>query len=66
MIRDFDEEITFKQSWNDLGNWISFEGRPRLVPFDQRTSNSVFGDMKKALVFINAKDEGSDQIHETF
>ena len=57
LIRNFDEVATFTGNFDTLGNWITKNSRPALLPFDQRTIQSIFGDAKKAVVFINT---GSD------
>lgn len=57
LIRNFDEVATFTGDFATLGNWVAKHSRPALLPFDQRTIQSIFGDAKRAVVYINT---GSD------
>lgn len=53
MIRNFDEEASFSGEFDTLKAWVAKNARPALLPFDDRTIQSIFGEAKKAVVFIN-------------
>lgn len=58
LFRNFDEEAIFNGEFSTLGAWIAKQSRPAVLPFDQRTIQSIFGEAKQAFIFINT---GSDE-----
>lgn len=53
LVRNFGKPVTYTGNFNKLAEWIETEGRPRLLPLDQRTITAIFTNNKRALVFVN-------------
>lgn len=65
LLRDFDTETTFTGKLDNFAKWLAFEGRPRLLPYDQRTLNSVWGDEnKRSLLFVHNNQDNTKAIHD--
>lgn len=59
IIRPFAEPAVYTGKYDSIGSWISKNSRPSLLPFDQRTIQSIFGESKKAFIFVNTGSEES-------
>lgn len=66
LLRSFDSDATFTGGdFAALSQWIGKNSRPAILPFDQRTIQSIFGESKQAFIFINTGDEKSAELRET-
>lgn len=65
LIRNFDEEAVFNGDFSTLGAWIAKNSRPSILPFDQRTIQSIFGEAKQAFIFINTGSDEAIALRET-
>lgn len=54
LIRDFDEEATFTGEFIKVRKWIERQARPLLLPFDDRTVQTIFGATVKAVLLFDA------------
>jgi len=65
LVRLFDEVATFDGKFESLTTWVTKHSRPALLPFDQRTIQGIFGEAKKAFVFINTESPESLALRDT-
>ena len=61
-MRNFGKPVTYTGNFNKLAEWIETEGRPRLLPLDQRTITAIFTNNKRALVFVNPEESANKEI----
>ncbi|MCC7290330.1 hypothetical protein IT417_03720, partial [bacterium] len=64
LLRNFDEEATFNGDFAELGAWIAKNSRPAVLPFDQRTIQSIFGEAKQAFIFINTGSAEAEAVRD--
>lgn len=64
LIRDFDKEIKYSGEISQLTAWLENEGRPKLLPLDSRTIESIWTKNTKALAFIPAGSQYDVKTHD--
>ena len=62
ILRSFDEDGKFTGNFRDIKKWISKLSRPAVLPFDDRTVQSIFGESLRAVIFFDAGELESDKL----